>query len=100
MITEKDRALLQYLVDNTTNGTLRWEPTAERSEFTAPLRGKYLALVQRTNIDTLRLVNGEGEVMLTIDENDDKAVEHLWELARRNAFNTDKAIDEIIGGSS
>jgi hypothetical protein len=103
MITEKDRALLQYLVDGTARGTLRWEPTAQDQEFTAALRGKYSAIVKRNFLDgtdTLRLENSAGEVMLNLDDREEQLVEDLWELARRNAYSVDKAIDEILGSGS
>lgn len=102
MITEKDRALLQYLIDNTASRTLRWEPTAQQREFTAALRGKYSAIVHRDEkgIDRLRLENSEGEVMLNIHESQEQTVVELWELARRNAYNVDNAIDEILGSGS
>jgi hypothetical protein len=103
MITEKDRALLQYLADGTARGTLRWEPTARDQEFTAALRGKYSAIVRRNPIndaDTLRLENSDGEVMLQIYGGEEQLVVDLWELARRNAYSVDKAIDEILGSGS
>jgi hypothetical protein len=93
---------LEYLVENTQNGKLRWEPTARALEFTTALRGKYSAVVQRDNqgTDRLRLENSDGEVMLSIHESQSDYVEALWELARRNAYSVDTAIDEILGGSS
>jgi hypothetical protein len=98
MLTDKDRALLTYLIDNTKSGKVRWKPTASPTEFVVPLRGKFSAYIKRgnDNLDRMRLENSDGDVMLSIHESQDSDVVDLYELARRNAYNVDKAIDEIV----
>ena len=97
-ITEKDGALLAFLIQETADNELRWKPTANSNEFTTTLRGKYIVTVRRFQKDRLYLENSDGETMLSISEDDTARVEELYELARRQAFKVDEAIDEILGG--
>jgi hypothetical protein len=96
MTTPRDRELAQYIVKSTVNGTIRWEPTAQNT-FIAPLRGDHTVSIERTNsFNVLSLRNREGSVILVLTENSLPELEDLFELARRNAYDVDKVIAEII----
>lgn len=41
MATDKDIALVNFLLSETEKGNVRWEATARLDEFTTSLRGKY-----------------------------------------------------------
>jgi hypothetical protein len=94
----KDRALIEYIITNTENSKLRWEPTAHKHQFLVALRGQYTAMIESAaeDHDSLYLRNTNGEVILRVSGGEDNRVNKLFELARRNAYNVDHAIDEII----
>jgi hypothetical protein len=101
MMTKKDLALLEYVLESTAAGTLRWEPTAYEGEFTASLRGLYPVTIRRNpddEPDLLTLRNTNGEVVLQLDGRDDSRINGLYPDARRAAYNVDKIIDEIVAG--
>ncbi len=97
---QKDVALVEYILANTRNGKLRWEPTASKNTFLVALRGNYTAQIEYHDQghDELFLRNNAGEVILRLAGDDDSRINTIFELARRNAYNVDKAIDEILGG--
>jgi hypothetical protein len=100
-MNSKDLALLDHIVSLTLAGTLRWEATADESEFIASLRGLYPVTIRRNpeeHPDVLTLRNTNGEVLLQISGRDDNRVNALFSAARRTAFNVDKIIDEILSG--
>jgi hypothetical protein len=96
---EKDGALIEYIISNTENHTLRWEPTAYKNQFLVALRGEYTAMIEFVSDehDRLTLRNNAGIAILQITGEEDARVNRLFELARRNAYNVDRAIDEILG---
>ena len=97
-MTEKDAALVDYLVKNTENGKLKWEETAEHGEVFVSLRGKYTASVRYFQpFNKLFLRDTDGEVILRLSGEDDNRIETLYGDALRSARNVDAAIDEIIG---
>lgn len=98
-MSQKDESLVAYVVQNTRNGSIRWEEAAGDA-FMASLRGDHTVTVESRphEPDTLILRNREGQVILQLDESDYPGMQGLFSLARRNAFNIDKVIDEIIAG--
>ena len=99
-MNQKDQALLDFIINGTLNGTVRWEATADENEFLATLRGSHSLSITRApgnNPDVLSLRNSLGQEILTLDATDDGRINSLFTAARRNAFNVDKTIDEIIG---
>jgi hypothetical protein len=98
-MTKKDQDLVDYLVDSTEKGILRWESTAEPMRFTVGLRGQYSAdiIFNTSGPDYIELRNADGDVILKVNENDYERVILLFSLARRSAYNVDNAIDEILG---
>jgi hypothetical protein len=101
MTTQKDFALVNFIVASTENGTIRWEATAGNS-FVASLKGDHTVVIdtKENEPDTLYLRNREGQVILSIDATDYHVVGRLFELARRNAYDVDTVIDEIMGGEA
>jgi len=99
MITPKDRDLVDFLMSATEQGTLRWEATADPHRFTVALRGEYSAdiVLNPNGPDYLELRDAEGDVILGINQGEYQRMASLFQLARRSAYNVDKAIDEILG---
>jgi hypothetical protein len=94
----KDQALVDYIISNTENGKLRWEATAYKHQFLAALRGQFTAMIERqsSSDDNLYLRNSSGDIILRITASEDPRIDSIFELARRNAYNVDAAIDEIL----
>jgi len=100
MMTAKDQTLISHLFAKTQDGSLRWEPTAQENQYSAPLRGEYTATIELRpgpEHDLLYLRNSRGELILELSGSEDVRINQLFQMARRNAYNVDKAIDEIIG---
>jgi hypothetical protein len=101
MATEKDHVLVQFLKEETENGKINWEPTAENDQFTASFKGKYSATIDMTNDGadySLVLTDTNGRVLLRLNRWEDQFIEPLFHEVRRRALNVDAAIDEIMGG--
>lgn len=101
-MSAKDEALVEYIVNNTETGKIRWEPAAGNT-FIAPLRGDHTVTIEyhSSGPDILYLRNREGHVILKLDEDDyPQEIGGLFERARRNAYEVDKVIDEIIGAGT
>lgn len=97
-MNQKDRNLVEFLITNTQNGNLRWEPTAVKNTLLVALRGRYTAEIvfQEEAADVLRLKNSEGQTILWLSGDEDSRIDRLFELATRNAYRVDEAIDEIL----
>jgi|CZKJ01.1.fsa_nt_gi hypothetical protein len=103
MPTEKDIALVDYLLRSTQAGKTKWEPTARANEFTASVRGKYNVVIglrhEREGWETVDhyvlIITDEQEREL-VNLTDYGPVHDLYELARRASLNVDAAIDDII----
>ncbi len=104
MPTERDNEFVQFLVNNTKAGKLRWEITADPTKFVAGFKGKYKVTIDRGSDDEDRpyywmtlLDDSERELMQVYGYHNALVVE-LFDLARRNSLNVDAAIDEIMEG--
>lgn len=101
MITEKDSKLLDYLLENTAAGKIRWQPTASDDQFTASFKGKYNVVITSGRSDYyLRMEDDAEREMLAIsnEEDDRNRVHDIFQAARRIALDVDAAIDEITRG--
>ena len=101
MATEKDNALVQFLINGTDNGKIRWEPTARQGQFTTSFKGTYNVTVQKGFSAgeyeyLLRLSDAENEI-LQVSDNEIGDLVTLFKKAQRTAFSVDSAIDEIMG---
>jgi hypothetical protein len=108
MATEKDRNFVDFLLEQTRAGNVKWEATATSNEFAAGVRGKYKAVVDQqdisegfnTNIvERLVLRDVDDRILIEVTNREWGSVRDLYELARRNALNVDAALDEIMGGA-
>lgn len=103
MPTEKDSQFVQFIYDQTRNGKLHWESTADATQFVIGFRGKYKVTVDK-NVDEdtenqyfyLTLRDDSERELLTIFSARLPIVKDLYYLAERNALNVDAAIDEIM----
>jgi hypothetical protein len=107
MATEKDRAFVEFILEQTKAGKLKWEVTADESKFTVSFKGKYRVTVDRyydedhnTYRFWLTLFDASDRELLRVTAGDSPLVTELFFLAQRNSLNVDSAIDEIMGGHS
>lgn len=109
MATEKDIALVDFLLAETAKGDVKWEATAQLEQFTTSLKGKYNVTIDRPinrlNPFTdptcrLRLADAGDRELLVLTERDHSQISNLFDLARRTSLNVDAAIDEILGRAS
>ena len=111
MATEKDIALVDFLLAETEKGDVKWEATARLEQFTTSLKGKYNVTIDRpfnpnpfANPNDipyrLRLADAEDRELLVLTEGDHARISNLFDLARRTSLNVDAAIDEILGSAS
>lgn len=101
MPTEKDVQFLTFVFDNTSNGKLHWEATADPTKFVVSFKGKYKVTVDRADDD-----QGNYNYWLTLFDESDRellllssprsSIKELYELAKRTSLNTDSVLDEIM----
>lgn len=114
-MTEKDRELLQVLLDASSSGRLAWQETAQKGEFTAGVEGRFYAVARRCvrpepgtagwAADKLlpkeygtffELRDLQDRLLLQISSSDSALVDGLYELARRSAFHVDDAVEDAL----
>jgi hypothetical protein len=99
MLTSKDAEFIQYLMRETEAGKIRWEPTAQTSEFASSLKGKYKIVLKRAgSSEYMSLRDANDQLLLSVGSEDYGPVSDLFGLARRVALDVDSAIDEILRG--
>lgn len=103
MPTEKDQALVQFLIGSTDKGTIKWEATASDAQYVTGFKGKYDVTIARD-----RDRDGDTYYRLTVTnvENNREILSMtgyggghlgtLFDIAQRQALNVDAAIDEIM----
>jgi hypothetical protein len=100
MATDKDGALIDFLVEGTDRGHVRWEPTAMQSEFTTSFKGKYnVTLGEADEFFWLKLVDADNRELLMLTSGAFPALRKLFGKVRRDSLDVDAAIDEIIGSA-
>lgn len=103
----KDSALLEFIIEGTRAGRIRWELTANLSTFTTSFKGKYSVLVFPKALRdpetgdlmdgfVLKLTDGNEQELLGVTSLEDVRIAQIHYLARRAALNVDTAIDEIM----
>lgn len=102
MPTSRDLELVQYLLQSSTSGAVRWEPTAEEDEYSASVKGKYKVLVGKLKGSGcwMTLKDARDQELVTVWEGEYSPVGDLFERARRSSLNVDGALDEILGSKS
>jgi hypothetical protein len=102
MATEKDRQFVQFMNDQTLNGRIHWETTADMTKFVVSLRGKYKVTVDRGTDDSgdenywLTLFDDSERELLMITDYQVKTVREIFYLAQRSALDVDSVIDDIM----
>jgi hypothetical protein len=105
MATEKDNQFVQYLLDATDTGKIKWEPAAEPDRFVSSFKGKYSIMVDKSEprdeapFYYIKLTDEADQELLTVDAEENPRVKALFYLARRRSLNVDSAIDEIMGSA-
>ena len=108
MATTRDREFIKFLLSETQQGKIKWEPTATDDQFTASFKGKYKIFVDKFIPEdsnpyyVMKLVDVRDQELLSMTDSDMPGVEVRWlfEHARRRSLNVDTAIDEIMGNSA
>lgn len=107
MATEKDRNLVQFLLNGTNSGEVKWEATAVVDQYASIFKGKYTITVDRGELDRsagyfyfLTLKDNLDKELLQLLSGEIPQIKELFHKAARASLNVDAAIDEIIGDSS
>jgi hypothetical protein len=107
MATEKDFALVRFLLASTKDGRIKWEPTAKENQYASSFKGKYTVTVDKgrdrdgDDLYWLSLIDSDGRELLSLyDAEVGGQISNLFYGAARASLDVDKAIDEIIGGST
>jgi hypothetical protein len=99
----------QGVLSKTRAGRIRWQPTAEESEYIAAIGGQFTLSVWRYEIENsfpstryaLALKDQDGRLLTTITSVESGFVESdvrdLYETARRQALRVDDKIDQVLG---
>jgi hypothetical protein len=93
----------------TRDGKIRWEPTAEESDYMAAIGGKFTLLISKGEVvnrwpsETYSLVlkDQDGRELIRVADYDDgiarAEISELYEAARRQALHVDEKIDSVLG---
>jgi hypothetical protein len=106
MPTQKDLAFINFLISETREQSIKWQPTAESDEFVVSFKGKYTAKIRRYSGPfendrqfVFKLVDQADRELLTLEDDEtDGKLRVLYNLAVRNSLEVDDAIDEIMSG--
>jgi hypothetical protein len=98
--------LIESLVEKTRAGRLRWKPTASESTFATAFGGEYGLVIAQASLRSgpvyyLFLRDAEDRELFSISSLDTKIpvaaeLPVLYELARRQALDVDKKVDELL----
>src|ERR1700756_5528251 len=92
MPTDKDNEFVQFVVENTKSGKLRWEITADPTKFVASFKGKYKVTVDRGENDDghpyywMTLLDDAERELTQVYGARNRLVVELFDLARRNSL--------------
>src|SRR5205814_9797624 len=100
MVSEKDIALIKFLLEGTSKGKINWQPAAVADRFTTSFKGKYSVTIDRTTDEDsgnygywVNVINDADQELLSVTHRDDPSVRELFEVVRRSSLNVDAAID-------
>lgn len=91
----------------TEQGRIDWQVTAEPRMFTASFGGKWSLVLSQAFTgftaqtgpefkSTLAVKDSEGDNILSIDNEEDRRIDEIHELARRHALKIDEALTELL----
>ncbi|MCI0348470.1 MAG: hypothetical protein L0Z53_03505 [Acidobacteriales bacterium] len=106
-MTEKQKELIQQLLDKTNAKTITWEPTAAKDEFVCTFRGNYTFTITKTtdtgyygDVFVLVMRDEADREMLTLHSgaNSDLRTDltTLYYAAHNSALKVEEAIDDIL----
>ena len=107
MATEKDRNFIDFILEGTRSGKVKWEATAASNEFTTSIKGTYKIVVNqhdefsgydKITVTYFSLRDVNDQELVGVPASVVTSVYELYELARRNALNVDAVLDDIMGG--
>ncbi len=96
----------QGVLSKTRAGRIRWQPTAEESEYIAAIGGQFTLSVsygqgEDSSWHTLLLKDQNGRVLTHVATGDagipNKDIRELYAAARRQALQVDDKIDQVLG---
>jgi hypothetical protein len=104
MSTDKMIKIAERLLVKTKEGSISWEETEDEycfqtslTEYSIRIKGPKMANPFGTSY-FIKLLNQKGTELESISDKDAKPglLEDLYSIARKNALNVDKAIDDIL----
>jgi hypothetical protein len=96
----------EEVLSKTRAGKIRWEPTADESDYIAAIGGHFtLSISEYENtypeMYSLALKDQDGRVLTKVTNSDDGIpsadIRELYETARRQALRVDEKIDSALG---
>src|SRR6267142_6749325 len=101
----KAKEFFEGVLSKTRAGRIRWQPTAEESEYIAAIGGQFTLSVSEADDPypsyALVLKDQEGRVLTRTATGDaginSVGVRELYETARRQALRVDDKIDQVLG---
>jgi len=103
MLTEKDSQFIQFILEQTQQGKIHWESTADPAQFVVSFKGKYKVTIDEGEDEHdgepfyfLTLFDDAERKLLVIYDGEASAVKEIYNLAERNALNVDSVIDDIM----
>jgi len=115
MQDDKAVKFFEEVLSKTRAGKIRWEPTADESDYIAAIGGHFtLSISEGQNpyqttypinlpptMCTLALKDQDGRVLTKVTDMDEgipeRDIRELYETARRQALHVDEKIDTILG---
>ena len=98
----KAKEFFEGVLSKTRAGRIRWQPTAEESEYIAAIGGQFTLSVSSDRYGcTLLLKDQDGRALTAVTSTDDgidpQDTRELYETARRQALRVDDKIDQVLG---
>ena len=112
MEDHKVKEFFEGVLSKTRAGRIRWQPTAEESEYIAVIGGQFTLSVAQAELAfpvlhtgyALSLKDQDGRELMRITGHDEGVdygeVGELYETARRQALRADEKIDAVLGALS
>ena len=98
----KAKEFFEGVLSKTRAGRIRWQPTAEESDYIAAIGGQFTLSISSDRYGcTLLLKDQDGRALTAVRSTDDGIepveIRELYETARRQALRVDDKIDQVLG---
>jgi len=98
----KAKAFFEGVLSKTRAGRIRWQPTAEESDYIAAIGGQFTLSISSDRYECTLLLKDQDGRALTAVRGTDAGIEpmeirELYETARRQALRVDDKIDQVLG---